>query len=182
MFSERGRNNAGNSFAEFVLGQASAWRQQSSWSERLTNNYIALFVQEDWRATSRLTFNLGLRWDPRFDFKENLGDKGATFIPGLKSQRFPNAPLGLQFLGDPSIKDVVIQPEWRNLAPRIGLAYQVTPKTVVRSAIGIFYDQLTGIVNNRVGSGEPFVRLVTMNGPVSLSDPYAGGPILDPVR
>ena len=145
LFSERGRNNAGNSFAEFVLGQASAWRQQSSWSERLTNNYIALFVQEDWRATSRLTFNLGLRWDPRFDFKENLGDKGATFIPGLKSQRFPNAPLGLQFLGDPSIKDVVIQPEWRNLAPRIGLAYQVTPRTVVRSAIGIFYDQLTGI-------------------------------------
>ena len=180
LFSERGRNNAGNSFAEFILGQASAWRQQSAWSELLTSNNVALFLQEDWRATSRLTFNMGLRWDPRFDFDEKLGDKQSTFIPGLKSQRFPNAPLGLQYLGDPSVRDALIQPEWKNLAPRVGLAYQLTPKTVIRSAFGIFYDQFVSIVYNRVGSGEPFVRLVTKNGPVSLSDPYAGGPVLDP--
>ena len=180
LFSERGNNNAGNAFAEFMMGQASAWRQQSSWAELLTNNYPALFLQEDWRATSKLTFNLGLRWDPRFDFTENLGGKQMTFIPGLQSTRFPNAPLGLQYLGDASVPDVVTQPDWNNLAPRAGLAYQINSKTVIRSAFGFFYDQLLGILNNRVGSGEPFVRLVTKNGPVSLSDPYAGGPILDP--
>ena len=138
LFSEPGSNNAGNSFAEFVLGQASAWRQQSAWSERFTNNYIAFFVQEDWRANSRFTLNLGLRWDPGIDFKENLADKSATFIPGLKSQRFPNAPLGMQFLATPGSKTLSSQPEWNNLAPRIGVAYQVTPKTVIRSAIRIF--------------------------------------------
>ena len=162
------------------MGWASAWRQQSSWSELLTNSYMALFLQEDWRATSRLTLNLGLRWDPRTDFKENLGNKQSTFIPGLQSKRFPNAPLGLQYLGDGAVQDALIQPEWRNLAPRVGLAYQINTKTVVRSAFGMFFDQFMGILNNRVGSGEPFVRLVTKNGPVSLSDPYAGGTILDP--
>ena len=48
-----------------------AWRQRSSWSEYLTNNYLALFAQEDIRLTSRLTANLGLRWDPRIDFHED---------------------------------------------------------------------------------------------------------------
>ena len=181
LFSQRGSSNAGNSFAEFFMGQASEWRQQSSWSELLTNNYIALFAQEDFRATSRLTFNLGLRWDPRFDFKENLGKKQMTFIPGQKSQRFPNAPLGLVYLGDPTISEAVIQPNWSNLAPRIGVGYQITPKTVVRAAYGIFYDQFVGILNNRVGAGEPFVRLVVKTGPASLSDPYAGGAVLDPL-
>ena len=161
LFSERGRTNAGNAFAEFMMGQSSAWRQQSSWSELLTNNYVALFVQEDWRATSKLTFNFGLRWDPRFDFDEELGGKQMTFIPGVQSQRFPNAPLGLVYLGDPEVRDNVIQSEWGNLAPRVGIAYQITPKTVVRSAYGVFYDLSSGILNNRVGSGEPFVRLVT---------------------
>ncbi|MEO7650906.1 MAG: hypothetical protein ABIZ80_10605, partial [Bryobacteraceae bacterium] len=37
------------------------------------------------------------------------------------------------------------------------------------------------VVNNRVGSGEPFIRSVSLNGPVKPSDPYNGGPILDPV-
>ena len=72
----------------------------------LTNNYVALFAQEDIRLTSRLTANLGLRWDPRFDFDETDG-KQMTFIPGTQSERFPNAFPGLQFLGDPLVKDTV---------------------------------------------------------------------------
>ena len=180
LFSDTGRNNAGNAFAEFLMGQAASWRQQSAWSELLTNNYPAFFAQDDWRITSRLTLNLGLRWDPRYDFKENLADKQATFIPGTRSTRFPNAPVGMQFLGDPGLEDAVVQPDNNNFAPRVGVAYQVGPNTVIRSAYGIFYDLAVGILNNRVGSGEPFVRLVTLNGPVRMADPYNGGPILDP--
>src|SRR5581483_4681619 len=143
------------------------------------NNYVALFAQEDIRLTSRLTANLGLRWDPRTDFHEASG-KQMTFIPGTQSQRFPNAFPGLQFLGDPAVRDSVTQPDWNNLAPRLGLAYQITPKTVVRTAYGIFYDLAMSIINNRVGSGEPFIHAVSLNGPLPLSDPYQGGLILNP--
>lgn len=180
LYSPRGQNNAGNAFAEFVLGKASAWSQQTSWSENLTNNYFALFVQDDWRITPRLTANLGVRWDPQTDYTEHLGRKGATFIPGRQSQRFPNAPLGMTFLGDRGIENSVIKPNWNNFAPRVGLAYQVTPKTVVRGAYGIFYDLTNAEINNRVGAGEPFVRMISYTGPVQMSDPYSGGPVLDP--
>ncbi|HTM51638.1 MAG TPA: TonB-dependent receptor, partial [Bryobacteraceae bacterium] len=179
LWSDRGKQNAGNAFAELILGTASSWAQRTGWSELLTANYIALFAQEDIRLTPRLTANLGLRWDPRFDFSERDG-KQMTFIPGTKSERFPNAFTGLQFLGDPNVKDAVLQPDRNNLAPRLGLAYQLTPRTVVRTAYGIFYDQLMGVANNRIGSGEPFIRSVSLNGPVKLSDPYNGRPILDP--
>ena len=179
MFSNRGLNNAGNAFAEFMMGQMSAWSQRSEWSSLMTANYFALFAQEDIRVTPRLTANLGLRWDPRFDFSERDG-KQMTFIPGTKSTRFPNAFTGIQFVGDPTVPDRLIQTDWNNLAPRVGLAYQLTPKTVIRSAYGIFYDQFQGILYNRVGSGEPFIRLISLIGPLSLSNPYGSNPPLDP--
>jgi hypothetical protein len=179
MFSNPGQVNAGNAFGEFMMGKLSNWAQRSQWSELLTNNYLALFVQEDMRITSRLTANLGLRWDPRFDFKERDG-KQMTFIPGRRSTRFPNSFPGIVFYGDEGLESTVTKTDWFNLAPRVGLAYQLTPKTVVRSAYGIFYDQPQSIINNRVGSGEPFIRLFTIIGPLDLANPYGSAEPLDP--
>jgi TonB dependent receptor len=145
----------------------------------MTNNYFALFVQEDIRVTPRLTANLGLRWDPRFDFSERDG-KQMTFIPGTQSTRFPNAFTGVQFLGHATVPDRLIQTDWNNLAPRVGLAYQLTPKTVIRTAYGIFYDQFQGILYNRVGSGEPFIRLISLKDSQSVESIWqrsAAGPI-----
>ncbi len=179
MFSERGLVNAGNAFAEFLMGKMSNWTQRSEWEEVLTNNYIGLFAQEDLRITTRLTANIGIRWDPRADFRER-DRKQMTFIPGTQSTRFPNAFRGIQFLGDATIPNRATQTDWNNLAPRVGIAYQITPKTVVRSAYGIFYDQAQGIINNRVGSGEPFIRLFDFIGPLDLERPYGNGPVFDP--
>ncbi|MBM3739166.1 MAG: TonB-dependent receptor [Acidobacteria bacterium] len=179
MFSERGLVNAGNAFSEFVMGKMSNWTQRSEWEELLTNNYIGLFIQEDMRITNRLTANLGLRWDPRADFRERDG-KQMTFLAGTQSTRFPNAFRGLQFLGDAEIPNRATQTDWNNLAPRVGIAYQITSKTVVRSAYGIFYDQAQGIINNRVGSGEPFIRLFDFIGPLDVDRPYGSGPVFDP--
>jgi hypothetical protein len=179
MYSVPGLVNAGNAFAEFLMGKMSNWAQRSQWSELLTNHYLGLFVQEDMRITPRLTANLGLRWDPRFDFQERDA-KQMTFVPGTQSTRFPNAFRGIQFAGDPLIGNRVTKTDWINLAPRVGLAYQITPKTVVRTAYGIFYDQAQGIINNRIGSGEPFIRLFNFNGPLDLSAPYGSNPVFDP--
>ena len=179
LYSDRGLNNAGNAYSEFLMGKMSAWAQRSMWSELLTSNYVGLFAQEDIRITPRLTANLGVRWDPRFDFRERDG-KQMTFVPGTQSTRFVNAFRGIQFLGDAGLENRVTKTDWNNLAPRVGIAYQITPKTVVRSAYGIFYDQAQGIINNRIGSGEPFIRLYALVGPLDLARPYGSGPVLDP--
>lgn len=180
LYSQPKQNNAGNSFAEFVLGAMSKFQQQSAWSEFLTNNYLALFIQDDWRITPRLTLNFGMRWDPQTDYTEHQAQKGSTFIAGEQSTRFPNAPKGLLFIGDPQVGDHIVRPDRMNFAPRGGFAFQATPTTVLRGAYGIFYDLTSAELNNRVGAAQPFGNQVILSGPVKLSDPYSGGPILDP--
>ncbi len=179
MLSDPGRANAGNAFAEFLLGRGASWRQQSFSSWTLRNRFPAMYFQDDFRVSSRLTLNLGVRWDPKWDYTEDQR-KRATFMPGLQSRVYPNAPRGLVFLGDAGLENTIIQPDRNNLAPRFGFAYQLRPKTVVRGAYGIFFDQLASILNNRTAQGEPFVRQANFVGPFQLSDPYAGGPVLDP--
>jgi len=179
LFSDPGRANAGNAFAEFVLGKASSWRQQSFWSERLYTKFLAVYFQDDIRLTSKLTVNVGLRWDPKFDSTET-SNKRILFTPGVQSRVYRNAPRGLSFAGDPGVENHVVPTDWNNLAPRVGLAYQIAPKTVIRAAYGIFYDQYMSIFNNRTAAGEPFVRSALFNGPVQLSNPYGAAPVLDP--
>ncbi|HYO83935.1 MAG TPA: TonB-dependent receptor, partial [Bryobacteraceae bacterium] len=179
LLSDPGRTNAGHSFAEFLLGVPTTWRQQSYWSEFLYTNYFALYIQDDIRLTQNLTLNLGLRWDPKFDSYET-GRKRMTFEPGRQSTRFPNAPPGLLFQGDAGYEDRIIPTDWNNLAPRVGFAWQVAPRTVLRSAYGIFYDQFMGIFNNRSAQAAPFIRQTILQAPGSLSNPYAGSEPLDP--
>ncbi|HUQ92360.1 MAG TPA: carboxypeptidase regulatory-like domain-containing protein [Bryobacteraceae bacterium] len=179
MLSDPGRSNAGNSFAEFVLGVGSAWRQQSFWSSRIYNWSTGLFVQDDIRLTQKLTVNVGLRWDPRYDINEKY-KKRMTFVPGRQSETYPNAPAGLLFQRDRGFEDGIIPTQWNLFAPRFGVAYQLRPRTVIRSAYGIFYDTYMSIFNNRTAAGQPFVAQSVLNGPFQLSNPYAGGPILDP--
>ena len=179
LYSDPGKANAGNAFAEFLLGKMSSWRQQSFWSERLYTNFIALYFQDDIRLTPKLTANIGLRWDPKFDSTETSG-KRLVFAPGSQSTVYPKAPRGLLFQGDKGFENRIIDPDLNNFAPRFGLAYQLRPTTVVRAAYGIFYDQYMSIFNNRSAAGEPFVNSSLLVGPVDLSDPYSGGPILNP--
>jgi hypothetical protein len=179
LVSDPGKLNAGDSFAEFLMGIGEGWEQQSFSSWRLYNTYPSLFFQDDVRVTRRLTMNVGLRWEPLWDFNETSG-KEATFIPGMQSTRFPNAPTGLLFAGDPGVGSTVVRPDLNNFAPRFGLAYQVTPKTVIRSAYGVFYDHPPAVMMNRSAQGQPFVQQTIITGTVSLANPYGSAPPMNP--
>jgi Carboxypeptidase regulatory-like domain len=179
LVSDPNKLNAGDSFAELLLGIGEGWQQQSFSSWHLFNTYPALFVQDDIRVSRRLTINMGLRWEPLWDFHETSG-KEATFIPGAQSTRFPNAPTGLLFDGDPGVGSSVVPPDLNNFAPRFGMAYQIAPKTVIRSAYGLFYDHPPAIMFNRSAQGQPFVQQTTITGMVSLSNPYGTAAPLNP--
>ena len=179
LWSVVGRQNTGNSYAEFLMGAMSAFRQTSVSRLEADQELPAFFIQDDFRINNKLTLNLGLRWDPKPGFDEGLGQH-TTFVPGQQSTSFPNAPRGLLFTGDKGFEKRVIPNDWNNLAPRIGFAFQFLPKTVMRAAYGLFYDEYFGLFYNRVIQGPPWIDDATLSGVLKFSDPYAGSPLLEP--
>ena len=106
------------------------------------------YAQDDWRVTSKLTLNLGLRYELFMPVTERHNELGnfdlsdpstpTIFVPkGVNAQLTPTIASEVQVsaTGSPSLINV----DKNNFAPRIGLAYQLTPKTVLRSGYGIFY-------------------------------------------
>ncbi|PYY24651.1 MAG: hypothetical protein DMG62_01980 [Acidobacteria bacterium] len=156
----------GNSVADFLLGyyQTGSTFQPGPFSNpsaapgnlnQFHYLYVAPFIQDDWKATSRLTVNLGLRWDYRsvpteehnqmFWFDTANPGGGLCFAnPALGTETIaalgsPIAPPGngfYRYCGRRNPADGSKQP----FAPRTGLAYRVSDKTVVRGGYGIFFD------------------------------------------
>jgi TonB-dependent receptor-like protein len=135
-------NNTGNAIASFLLGAADRGVQrQYAYFPRNRYQYYATYAQDDWKVTRKLTINYGVRWDiyvPRYEKLGNL----STFDLGAPNPAAGNRPGALVFFGDgpgrngqKRLADI----DWKAFAPRLGLAYQVTPKTVLRSGYGIYY-------------------------------------------
>ena len=172
----------GLGLADFMMGKPSALTQGSPSLGYYRLNYIGLYAQDAWKATSRLTLNAGLRWDPNFGVHANKNGYIPHFDPnlfaqGLHSSVYVNAPAGLIFPGDagyPGLK--VMHSDLMNFAPRVGLAWD--PKgdgrLSVRAGYGIFYDLLS--LNNYIGLAQapPFGNNVTLNFPASFENPWQG--------
>jgi hypothetical protein len=88
-------------------------------------------VQDDWKFSPKLTMNLGVRWDIFGVPKDIKGNTRTLLFP-------PNAPPTL-FPAPGVVNDSLWDKNWNNLSPRVGLAYSLTPRTVMRSGYGIFY-------------------------------------------
>ncbi|HUQ92686.1 MAG TPA: carboxypeptidase regulatory-like domain-containing protein [Bryobacteraceae bacterium] len=147
-----GAPNTGNGFADFLLGYASlaAGTPFESDSGRLRNSDINLFVQDDIRLSSQLTINIGIRWEFRGPWSEESGG-GKIFdynFPGgralYKDEEFVNAVNNPIFASCCS-SSTVYNPDYRNFAPRIGLAWRPrsgSNRMVVRAGYGVYYDIL----------------------------------------
>jgi len=158
--------------ADFMTGARSAYE---------LNNYVIvdyrqrmnfLYLQDDFRVNRKLTVNMGLRYEyatPQWEVDNHL----ANFDPGTNSL--------IQSKGGGIYERALVQPRHKYFAPRFGFAYQVLPKTVIRSAYGISYVHF-----NRLG-GE---NLLAYNGPYIVDAqisqdvanlPVCSSPTADPV-
>lgn len=164
----------GDAAADFLLGRMQQLRTVGVLSNNLNQTNWQFFATDEIKATPRLTLTLGARWQPDLHFTEE-GGKQSSFRPGLKSTVFPNAPLGLLFKGDPQLPSNVIAPNWKNIAPRFGFAYDVfgNGRTAVRGGYGIFFDAIRSINLNRFPLIQPYVLDTTIFD-VSLDDPWGG--------
>ena len=168
-------STTGNALADFLEGHANTLVQNNGVFFRSHSQDPSLFVQDDWRVARRLTLDLGLRWEyyPMYTGQNTTG----TFVPNMQSTRFPTAPLGLVFAGDPGIPDGILHTPWNTFAPRFGFAYDMfgNGQTSLRGAYGIFYSAIdqVSVSNNLVQ--QPFSRSVTANKTPNLVNPFAPG-------
>jgi hypothetical protein len=168
-------SSTGNALADFLEGNADSLTQDNGVFERGDSQDPSLFLQENWRASHRLTLNLGLRWEyyPPYIGQNDTG----TFVAGVQSTRFPSAPLGLLTAGDHGIRDGVLRTPWNTFAPRIGFAYDLfgDGATAVRGAYGIYYSAIQQQTLNDLVQ-QPFSRSVTIAQTPSLVTPYSPAP------
>ena len=135
----------GDSFATFLLGIPDSGEITSANEVDYHRRIYSFYAQDDFRMTSKLTFNLGLRYE-LFTTLKASGNEQATFdfandsilVPkGQTAQLTPflAANIPIERTGTPGL----INPDLNNFAPRLGLAYQINDKLVLRAGAGLFY-------------------------------------------
>ena len=130
---------------DFLYGARNTYELVNPFVFELRRRMHFGYLQDDWRVTPNLTFNLGLRYEfgtPQWENNNYL----TNFDPATNT---------LLLASDGSLYDPDLNPDTNNFAPRLGVAWSLTPKTVIRSACGM------AIHFNRLG-GE---NLLSFNGP-----------------
>jgi len=116
---------------------------------------LGFYAQDDWKFSPRLTLNLGLRYElyPSYPWVE-VADRGAFLdLPTLTVSQ----------LGTGNISRTGVKMDKNNFAPRVGLAYKLTNKTVLRSAYGIFYAAPQYEISRGPAVNPPFAGAFSFN-------------------
>jgi outer membrane receptor protein involved in Fe transport len=117
--------------ADFIFGLPSQVNLGNPLVTNLRQHVHGLYVQDDWRVTPKLTVNVGLRWEfatPLVDRDNNWSD----FNPATDTMT--------RATGGSLYDRSLVHPNYKDFSPRIGLAYNFLPKTVLRAGYGISYD------------------------------------------
>jgi hypothetical protein len=213
----------GQGFASFLLGVPTTSTMNVASPLSANYKWSALFIQDDWKVTPKLTLNWGFRWELELPTTERYNRMEIGFDPSsapsfagaaeaayaatgyaanaasiagaanlTPSQTstltnwlssFPSSTKvsGGYIYASPSNRGMW-GTYWKEFMPRIGVAYQVNQKTVIRTGLGIFFDQL-GVGRNQLPIQDGFTRTTNVNSSVdggasylnSLYDPFPSG-------
>ncbi len=170
-----------NASADFLLGYPIQFRQGSGDPvlDGASFTYSA-YAQDEFRLNPRLTVTFGLRYEVNQPFAD-AQDHLAAFHPGQQSIKFPAAPVGLVYPGDPGVPRGTYYTDTNNFAPR--LAAVLDPwgdgRTSVRAAWGLFYDTVPGqgdfFQNGTLAP--PFQPLTQVDFPLTITGPNFANPL-----
>lgn len=131
----------GNSFASFLLGEVNSASMGVPWLPTANRSYAGAFVQDTWKATRKLTLNLGLRWNGNSTFTEE-NDGFANFNPNLPDPNANNMLGAVEYMGFGPGRAGKRSPgggSWFDLGPTFGFAYQLTNRSVLRGGYSVTY-------------------------------------------
>ena len=167
-----------DAFASFLEGQPVVFLQGGGdFSREIRDRALDLYGQDNYKVTSHLTLNLGLRYELPFAATENK-NRVNLFVPGAQSRVIPTAPAGLLYPGDPGVPAGLIPTQKTAFAPRVGFAWDPRgdAKTVVSAAYGIFYEPYYtgqgGPLQDPI-SAPPYLKTLQLGFPVnSFANPF----------
>ncbi|MBI1356178.1 MAG: hypothetical protein GC160_17695 [Acidobacteria bacterium] len=177
------RGATGSSMADMLLG----WANNETWGfpngEEIISPYLGTFVQDDWKVTNKLTINMGIRYE-RFlppTFPNPSTQTVSRFLTEINGRPFGDGeglPVGAPgawgeaqylpyFVQPTSSSDSGGKTDNNNFAPRLGIAYRVTEKTVLRAGGGIFYGESDNVQGEsaRFFTGAPLANEFTAQQP-----------------
>ncbi len=158
---------SGTAMASLLMGIPDSGAISGPAPYALRSYYSAVYVQDDWKITRKLTLNIGLRWEVETPYTERFNQLSWGFdyyaanpvkVPGLDLRG------GLIFAGVDNVSRRQGKTDWNNLGPRFGFAYQLLPSTVIRGGYGLFYS--SGVINQDITLAIPPT--------FSTSIPYVG--------
>lgn len=184
--AQTGSTTAGNPFASLLLGYPAGGGVSANIASAFQQNYTGLFLQDDWRVTSRLTLNIGLRWEyespmsERYD-RQNRGFDYNSTNP-LQS-RVTGLTLKGGLLFTDSNERFPFKRDWNNWGPRLGAAYRLGNNTVLRGGYGINYSvsfQTGGANGFSTTTGYVASTDNNLTPANTLTNPFPAGSVLQP--
>ncbi len=159
------RNNmfTGSALADFLLGYATSVQLSNFHEVHQRQHAYSFYLQDDFRASDRLTLNLGLRYDfvtPQMDAENRL----ANFDPATGQ---------LYYATDGSIEDrALVTPDRNNFGPRLGIVYKANTATVVRGGYGIYYNLVERMGSeDQLSLNPPGLRNISITAPGGSTTP-----------
>jgi hypothetical protein len=179
---------SGNELASFLLGYPASGYVNKNIAPAFAHRYFALFFQDDFKISNRMTLNLGLRWDYEIPNHEVLNrmvrglDFDAASPIASQVQGF-NAKGAVLFAGVNGQPEIAFNPDKNNFQPRVGVAYRLGAKWVLRGGYGLYYlgQNENGSTNgfspqtNVIPTVDSHTPAVTMTNPFSN---YTNGQLL----
>lgn len=180
--------NVGFGLASFLFGTPSGGAIGRFATGTYTVKHLAFFVQDDWKVTPKLTLNLGLRWEYEGAVTDRF-DAIANFDPDTQTT-INNVPLrgGLVYPGTNDIARGNRETSFKDFGPRVGFAYQLFNRTIIRGGYGVYFLPTTGVFVNlgRTGFDQQTPLVATNAGilggfsPIAnLNNPFPAG-VLEP--
>jgi len=198
--------NTGDAFADFLLGYPYSGGISSGQTFTASSKYAAWYFLDNWRATPRLTFNLGLRYEFTDDFTDRFNETGGfdPFIQNpIGNQIGPNTNGGtlnqslgrtlyggMVFAGTADVNGNrrLIPNDYSNVGPRLGFAYQLTHSLVLRGGVGRIYALSLASAADSGAQGTSAFFITTpitgtidgINPAVTIDNPFPGGLLTPP--
>jgi hypothetical protein len=177
-------NNTLYNIADFLLGVRSQYALSNILIANLRQNMHFAYMQDDWRVNDQLTLNLGLRYEYATPWVER--DNVLTNWDPATRQMVPARDGSLE-------ERSTLKPDRNNFGPRLGLAYTLTPRTVIRGGYGMSYvhfhragganvlpingPQVINAVVNQTNALDPAFRVTEQGYPGGLTDPSRFNPL-----
>jgi hypothetical protein len=176
--------SSGDSSADMMIGALGEYDQSRPQQTAYRQTIPGFYAQDTIKWSSRITVNLGLRWEPML-YATDYFERGSTFsmpafLSHTHSQVYPNAPAGMFYWGDAGVPAAFTNNKIVNLSPRVGVVWNPhgDGRDTVRAGIGVLYNTPEAWFFQRLASNPPVVNEIDLTGTSvgTFSAPWAKYP------